>query len=112
MYGPNRDTQVFYQNLSDNMVTYEQTLFNIAGDLNLTLNPDLDSHNYINLNNPRSREKVRNILQYFNILDCWRENNIEKREYTRFRRNPVKKEENIRYDLLELNKTINGWRVY
>jgi len=51
-------------------------------------------------------------LQYLNILDCWRENNIEKREYTRFRRNPVKKEENIRYDLLELNKTINGWRVY
>jgi len=40
VYGPNRDTQVFYQNLSDNMLTYEQTLFNIAGDLNLTLNPD------------------------------------------------------------------------
>jgi len=51
-------------------------------------------------------------LQYLNILDCWRENNIEKREYTRFRRNPVKKEENIRYYLLELNKKLTDGGVY
>jgi hypothetical protein len=37
------------------------------------------------------QDKVHTLMSDFNLMDCWRESNIEKKEYTWFRRNPIKK---------------------
>ena len=34
-----------------------------CGDFNMTFNPTFDSQNYINLNNPRSRTVVMNMME-------------------------------------------------
>ena len=91
IYGPNRDNPEFYHNLSEKMSNYENTLFILAGDFNLVLNPDMDSYNYVNLNNPNSRDKVIHMMTDHGLIDCWRENHLETKEFSWFRRNPIKK---------------------
>lgn len=91
IYGPNRDNPGFYQDLQDRLSKYENNLFIIAGDFNLILNQDYDSYNYVHLNNQNARNKVLDIMIEYNLIDCWRENHLEDREYTWFRRNPIKK---------------------
>ena len=91
IYGPNRDSPTFYQDVNNRMSKYDDTLFIIAGDFNLILNPDIDSFNYVNLNNPNARDELINIMTEYNLIDCWRENHMESKEYTWFRRNPIKK---------------------
>lgn len=56
-------------------------------------------------------------MSEFNLMDCWRENNIEKREYTWFKRNPIKKarldffliSDNL-YTDLDSSKILPGYR--
>lgn len=91
IYGPNRDNPNFFEKVSEKMSNFEDSLFILAGDFNLVLDPDTDCHNYLHLNNPKARDKLFNIMSEYNLMDCWRENNIEKREYTWFRQNPIKK---------------------
>lgn len=91
IYGPNRDSPEFYENLCQRLSKYENTQFIIGGDFNLTINPDIDCYNYVNINNPNARNSVINMMVELNLVDCWRENNLEKLEYTWFRRNPIKK---------------------
>ena len=53
----------------------------ICGDFNLTLNPNLDSQNYLNLNNPRARLTVLDIIEEYG-LDLYGYFNPNKRRYT------------------------------
>ena len=46
---------------------------------NLVLNPDLDTKNYININNPKAREKVLDICEEFDLIDVWRESYPEEK---------------------------------
>ena len=116
--GPNRDNPLFYQQVSDMMSKYEDTLFILAGDFNLIFNQDMDCHNYVNLNNPNARDKVINMLIEYNLIDCWRESHLEEKEFTWFRRNPVKKarldffliSENL-YTDMEGSKILPGYRT-
>ena len=91
IYGPNKDSPRFYDSLSEKMSKYTNSSFILAGDFNIVLNPDMDAYNYIHLNNPNARERVINIMADYNLIDCWRENNLDINEYTWFRRNPIKK---------------------
>ena len=45
----------------------------IAGNFNLILNPDMDSFNYIDVNNPDARDQVLHILVDYNLIDVWRD---------------------------------------
>ncbi len=47
----------------------------ICGDFNLVLDPDLDYHNYKNVNNKKAREKILEIIQEKYLIDPFRENN-------------------------------------
>jgi exonuclease III len=91
IYGPNRDNPNFYEMVSEKMSQFNNTLYILAGDFNMVLNPDIDCFNYLHLNNPNARDKLHSLMSEFNLMDCWRENNLEKREYTWFRQNPIKK---------------------
>ena len=62
----------------------------ICGDLNLTLNPELDCFNYTSLNNPRARNVVLNIIHDFGLVDLYRYFHPDEKRYTWRRRNPLK----------------------
>ena len=38
--------------------------------------------NYVNINNPKAREKVLNMIIEANMVDVWRELNLEKQQFT------------------------------
>ena len=63
----------------------------MAGDFNLGLNQEMDTYNYTSLNNPRANNVVSEMIIQNSLIDVLREMNVEKSEYTWFRRNPIKK---------------------
>ena len=54
----------------------------MAGDFNLILNPEVDFVNYANLKNPKTRDEVLNLMIETNLIDVWRELNLEKKQFT------------------------------
>ena len=76
--------QSFYEQIG-NMIKEQGTCNQVTiwtGDFNLVLNPDLDTNNYININNPKAREKVLDICEEYNLIDVWRESHPEEKKYT------------------------------
>ena len=45
----------------------------MVGDWNLARNPDVDTYNYKQINNPRAREVVLEIMAEFDLTDNWRD---------------------------------------
>ena len=82
IYGPNRDTPAFFESIKADINEFSNEFIIWTGDFNLTLNQVLDTKNYTNINNPRSREKVLDICAELNLIDIWRELNMEVRQYT------------------------------
>ena len=73
----------------------------MCGDWNLVINPDLDTNNYLHINNPRARQEILdNIIEDGDFYDIYRIFNDEKREYTWSRRNPVRKQARLDFFLV------------
>ena len=81
IYGPNKDDQEFYKQLLLKINENENMVI-MTGDFNLILNPDVDFVNYANLNNPKARNEVLNLMIETNLIDVWRELNLEKKQFT------------------------------
>jgi exonuclease III len=90
IYGPNRDDPGFYTNIKNKVCNINNSCI-IVGDYNLVLNPDKDCFNYKNVNNPNARDVVYEIIIEKEYIDAWREKNMEKQQFTWFKKNPVKK---------------------
>ena len=90
VYGPNIDTPCFYDKLTEIIDFFGNQLCIICGDFNLVQNFNLDTHNYININNPRSREKILEIKEYKNLVDPFREIYPDVKRFTWRRKNPFK----------------------
>ena len=118
IYGPNRDTPGFYEDIKEKMLKYENSFFILGGDFNMVLNPEIDSYNYVQVNNPNARNSVINMMAENGLIDCWREENLETSQFTWFRRNPIKKarldffliSENLFTDIVE-TKIVPGYRT-
>ena len=52
--------------------------------------PEKDCFNYLNLNNPKARDTVLEMMLEFELIDCWREEHIEEIKYTWLKKNPIK----------------------
>ena len=52
----------------------------IAGDFNLGLNPEIDTKDCVNIKNPNARGHVVEMIIDLNLVDVWRELNIEAAE--------------------------------
>ena len=73
----------------------------MCGDWNLVINPDLDTNNYLHINNPRARNEIlENIIEEDGFLDIYRILHEEKREYTWSRKNPVRKQARLDFFLI------------
>ena len=90
IYGPNRDCPEFYREIKTDIESRDNTCI-LAGDWNLVLEPQIDSCEYININNPRSRDIVLEMITDLQLVDCWRDQNLEKRQYTWFKKHTNKK---------------------
>ena len=90
IYGPNNDSPIFFENIRDVLLEFDNPYFMVCGDFNITLNPDLDSYNYYHVNNPNAREKLMEIMNDLNLVDYFRILNPDKRVYTWHKKNPFK----------------------
>lgn len=90
IYGPNRDDPEFYQSILNTITAYNNPVI-LAGDFNLVINPDMDLQDYAHVNNPKAREQVLNMMFECNLLDVWRDLNLEKYQYTWRRKHTNKK---------------------
>ena len=102
IYGPNRDESDFHEEITNNVKHSENPII-IAGDFNMVLEPDMDCKDYININNPRARDQVLNLMIECNLIDSWRELNLEARQYTWRRKNTTKQ---ARLDFFLISESI------
>ena len=71
-----------------------------CGDCNLILNETLDTENYVNINNPRARNAVLNIMEENGYIDVFRILNENQKKFTWRRINPVKKQTRLDFYLV------------
>ena len=100
LYGSNDDKPKFYKELRQKYKSLNNDNIIMCGDWNLVINPDLDTNNYLHVNNLRARNEVLdNIIEEDGFLDTYRIFHEEKREYTWSRRNPVRKQTRLDFFL-------------
>lgn len=90
IYGPNKDKPNFYKEVKDSIASLQNETVIIAADFNMVLDPMKDCLNYTRLNNPNARETVLDICTELNLIDVWREQNPDSRQYTWKKLNPFK----------------------
>ena len=90
IYAPNIDSPAFFQSIQKLIEESQQDHLIVCGDFNLVLNPELDSFNYVNINNPRSRQCVLEMLQIHNVKDAFRYLHPTMKRYSWRRKNPIK----------------------
>lgn len=72
IYGPNQDDPEFYNWIKQVIIDFNNTRCIICADFNLVLDPDKDSQNYININNPHARQRVLKLIEEMNLVDPYR----------------------------------------
>ena len=87
LYGPNRDSPEFYQDIQDKIINLQNPNVIFGGDWNLVLNPEKDYKNYLHINNPKAQDKVFELMAELNLVDVWREINPELQRFTWHRNN-------------------------
>lgn len=100
IYGPNEDKPTFYTTLKQNILDFNNEKVIICGDWNLVIDPDMDTENYRNINNPRARTIVLNFIEQDNYIDIWRTLYDTKRAFTWRRLNPERKQARLDYFLI------------
>ena len=58
----------------------EEPIF--GGDFNLVLDPTMDTYNYVNINNPRSRKYILEMIELYNLEDTYQALHPQIRRYT------------------------------
>ena len=69
IYGPNEDSPKFYENIFDHIELFQNEKFIICGDFNVALNQNLDTKNYLNINNPKTRDFILEHFETFGFKD-------------------------------------------
>lgn len=61
-----------------------------CGDWNLVLDQDMDTYNYLHINNPDARNSVLSFMERESMCDIWRELNPEAKTFSWRKKNPIK----------------------
>ena len=90
IYAPNRDRPEFFTKIFEaaNSDGFDQVV--LCGDFNLVLDPQKDSFNYKNINNPQARSKVIETMIELDMVDIFLYMNPDVKRYTWRKKNPVK----------------------
>ena len=90
IYGPNNDTPSFYNKVSEFIEHFDNQSIIMTGDYNLVQDQNLDTYNYLCINNPKAKEKVLDMMEMYNLIDPFRELYPEMKRYTWRKRTPFK----------------------
>ena len=90
IYGPNIDDPKFFREIQYLIENTNSQYTIICGDFNMVLDPAKDCLQYTNVNNPRARTEVLNMMENKNLSDVFRELYPDKKKFSWRRRNPVK----------------------
>ena len=90
VYGPNTDSPSFYDKITEVIGLYGNDSFIVCGDFNLVINPQQDCENYRNINNPKAREKILEIMETYSMIDIFREFFPDRKRFSWRRTNPFK----------------------
>lgn len=90
IYGPNSDTPSFFRHIQDILEQNSADYSIVCGDFNIILDPELDSFNYTQINNPKAREAVKNMLDSEDLIDIYRINFPSTKRFTWRKRKPLK----------------------
>ena len=90
VYAPNDDNPIFFDSISDIINELDNSRVLIVCDYNLVINPQMDYHNYLHVNNPRARNKVLELMKTYQLTDVYRELHPDDRIYTWRKANPIK----------------------
>ena len=84
IYGPNTDSPSFYEEIGVACAEMgnDDTATILAGDLNMALNGDLDTVNYLHENNTRARDVLLRVMEENGLIDIFRERNGDLRRYS------------------------------
>ena len=104
IYGPSSgDNPNFFENIENLITNFNNDKIIIAGDWNCTLNFEIDNKNYSNsMYRSKIREKIKDIINHFDLIDIWRENNPEKSAFT-WRKFRTTKQARLDYFLVSEN---------
>ena len=102
IYGPSRDEPDFYEEINNYIKNLDNQVI-LVGDFNMVLDPDKDCKDYVNINNPRARNKVLNLIIECNLIDPWRELNLETNQFTWRKKNSTKQ---ARLDFFLISETL------
>lgn len=89
LYGPNNDSPSFYNKVNEIMESFNYRQVILTGEFNLVQNQTLDTCNYLNLNSPRARETVFELIETYDLIDSLREFYPDKKRYTWRKNNPL-----------------------
>ena len=118
VYGPNKDSPDFYNTITDCMASSQDTYTLFCRNLNLTLDPKKDCHNYSTINNPKSRMVVLNTMENLNLVDIYRELHPDTLRYSWRRKNPLQQARldyflasSTLVDIIDICEIISGYRT-
>ena len=90
IYAPNNDKPAFFDHIRNLVKDNIQSYVIICGDFNLVLDFDKDCHNYVNINNPKSRQHWLETMEIHDLRDVFRYFHPDLRRYTWRRKHPIK----------------------
>ena len=92
IYGPNKDSPIFFKTVVENAQFFENNHYIFCGDFNFVINPNIDCRFYKdnNINNPNARNTMLEAMDDLDIIDVYRELHPDRRRYTWRRKNPTK----------------------
>ena len=82
LYAPNEDSPLFFEKLFQIIENRDIKNIIMTGDWNLVNNFNEDTLNYKKHNNPKASAIVNNYKDKLDLLDIWRHNNPQLRQYT------------------------------
>ena len=81
-YGPNTDSPIFFEDIFEIIDNDPTTNVMLSGDLNVTLNPEVDNLNYVNDRNVNARKKLNDLMSQHLFIDTFREKYGEEKSFT------------------------------
>lgn len=84
IYAPNIDDSEFFNTVYSHMLRLEADSIYLGGDLNLLLDPEMDSTTHGATNKPHARQAMLDIITQFDLIDAWRHQYARKAGYTHY----------------------------
>ena len=82
-YGPSgTDSPAYFRKLFEKIENTTNESIVLVGDINVALDPNLDTSRYIGQNKPNARKTIHEKMHLLNLVDVWRETHPNKRQYT------------------------------